>query len=125
MKILLGGNCIIEFLHLAIQVSGEQGNAVWRSVEHPPCSYSLALSVFTFLFSSQGVQVGGLQSSFGVLGAWTTIFHDDDDPVGALPHLNFNSWRIDIPLVLGPFWLRRQASTSNMPMNHVSGNAGL
>ncbi|KAF8625986.1 hypothetical protein AX17_006710 [Amanita inopinata Kibby_2008] len=48
-------------------VSGDEGNAVWSSV---------------------GVQVGGLRSSYGVLGAWTTIFHDDDDP-------------------FGPFWLRK------------------
>ncbi|TFK68962.1 hypothetical protein BDN72DRAFT_797050 [Pluteus cervinus] len=48
-------------------VSGEQGNAIW---------------------SSEGVQVGGIRSRFGVLGSWTTIFHDPDDPVG-------------------PFWLRK------------------
>ncbi|TFK34774.1 hypothetical protein BDQ12DRAFT_656472 [Crucibulum laeve] len=50
-------------------VSGDQGNAVW---------------------SSEGIQVGGRRSSYGVLGSWTTIFHDDDDPVG-------------------PFWLRKAA----------------
>ncbi|KAF8963017.1 hypothetical protein BDZ97DRAFT_1822636 [Flammula alnicola] len=43
-------------------VSGDQGNAIW---------------------SSEGVQVGGLRSDFGVLGSWTTIFHDADDPVGS------------------------------------------
>lgn len=32
--------------------------------------------------SSVGVQVGGVGSSFGVLGAWTTVFHDHEDPVG-------------------------------------------
>ncbi|KAJ3744490.1 hypothetical protein DFH05DRAFT_1525539 [Lentinula detonsa] len=48
-------------------VSGEQGQAIW---------------------SSEGVQVGGIRSSYGVLGSWTTIFHDEDDPVG-------------------PFWLRK------------------
>jgi len=48
-------------------VSGDQGNAIW---------------------SCEGIQVGGLRSSYGVLGSWTTIFHDADDPVG-------------------PFWLRR------------------
>lgn len=41
------------------------------------------VSYICVLFSSQGVYIGGLQSSFGVLGAWTTIFHDEDDPVGA------------------------------------------
>jgi len=53
-------------------VSGEVGSTIW---------------------SSAGVQVGGLRSSFGVLGAWTTIFHEDDDPIG-------------------PFWLCKRASTS-------------
>ncbi|KAF5387357.1 hypothetical protein D9757_005749 [Collybiopsis confluens] len=48
-------------------VSGEQGQALW---------------------SSEGLQVGGVRSSYGVLGSWTTIFHDVDDPVG-------------------PFWLRK------------------
>lgn len=33
-------------------------------------------------YSSSGVQVGGLGSFYGVLGSWTTIFHDTDDPVG-------------------------------------------
>lgn len=49
-------------------VSGEAGNATW---------------------SSEGIQVGGIRSLFGVLGTWTTVFHEDDDPVG-------------------PFWLRRR-----------------
>ena len=44
-----------------VQVSGDQGNAIWNC---------------------EGVQVGGLGSSFGILGSWTTIFHDIDDPVG-------------------------------------------
>ncbi|KAL0563295.1 hypothetical protein V5O48_018777 [Marasmius crinis-equi] len=49
-------------------VSGETGNPIW---------------------SGEGVQIGGVKSAFGVLGSWTTIFHDIDDPVG-------------------PFWLRKQ-----------------
>ncbi|ESK86935.1 f-box domain-containing protein [Moniliophthora roreri MCA 2997] len=48
-------------------VSGELGNPIW---------------------SGEGIQVGGVRSAYGVLGAWTTIFHDRDDPVG-------------------PFWLRK------------------
>ena len=31
---------------------------------------------------SEGVQVGPVQSTFGVLGTWTTVFHDEGDPVG-------------------------------------------
>jgi hypothetical protein len=33
-------------------------------------------------FSSAGVQVGAAQSQFGVLGTWTTVFHERDDPLG-------------------------------------------
>ncbi|RDB14851.1 hypothetical protein Hypma_016407 [Hypsizygus marmoreus] len=66
-------------------VSGDQGSAVW---------------------SSQGVHIGGLKSSFGVLGAWTTVFHDSDDPVG-------------------PFWLRRESVSVNLPMNHLSLNTSI
>ncbi|KAJ4477280.1 hypothetical protein J3R30DRAFT_3657755 [Lentinula aciculospora] len=56
-------------------VSGEQGQAMW---------------------SSEGVQVGGIRSSYGVLGSWTTIFHDEGDPVG-------------------PFWLRKLANDQEPP----------
>ncbi|KAJ8079994.1 hypothetical protein PM082_016820 [Marasmius tenuissimus] len=49
-------------------VSGETGNPIW---------------------SGEGVQVGGIRSAYGILGAWTTIFHDEEDPVG-------------------PFWLRKE-----------------
>jgi len=52
--------------------SGEQGDAIW---------------------SSEGVQVGGVRSSFGVLGSWTTVHHDRHDPVG-------------------PFWLRKMHPTT-------------
>ncbi|OBZ68817.1 hypothetical protein A0H81_11237 [Grifola frondosa] len=41
-----------------------------------------------FIWSSEGVQIGCVRSSFGVLGAWTTVSHDRPDPVG-------------------PFWLRK------------------
>ncbi|KAI9508422.1 hypothetical protein F5148DRAFT_913787 [Russula earlei] len=36
------------------------------------------------LWSCDAVQVGGVRSSFGVLGSWTTIFHAPHDPVGPL-----------------------------------------
>ncbi|KAF4617215.1 hypothetical protein D9613_006230 [Agrocybe pediades] len=55
-------------------VSGDQVTGVWRLV-------------------SEGIQVGGIRSSYGVLGTWSTVFHDDDDPVG-------------------PFWLRKQHDKS-------------
>ncbi|KAI9460482.1 hypothetical protein BJY52DRAFT_1148041 [Lactarius psammicola] len=44
-------------------VCGEGGQSVW---------------------SCDGVQVGGVRSSYGVLGSWTTVFHDHHDPVGPL-----------------------------------------
>ncbi|KAF5360639.1 hypothetical protein D9756_005131 [Leucocoprinus leucothites] len=43
------------------------------------------------IWSSVGIQVGGVGSSYGVLGCWTTVFHDSDDPVG-------------------PFWMQRQTT---------------
>ncbi|KAJ8520831.1 hypothetical protein ONZ45_g2367 [Pleurotus djamor] len=48
-------------------VSGEPGNSIW---------------------SSEGIQVGSVCSMYGVLGTWSTTFHDVDDPIG-------------------PFWLRK------------------
>ncbi|KAG2370238.1 hypothetical protein BDR07DRAFT_1476235 [Suillus spraguei] len=33
-------------------------------------------------WSSEGVQVGGIASAFGVIGTWTGIHHDHGDPVG-------------------------------------------
>ena len=33
-------------------------------------------------FSSEGVQIGGIGSAYGVLGTWTTADHDFGDPVG-------------------------------------------
>ncbi|KAH9936501.1 uncharacterized protein B0H18DRAFT_974101 [Fomitopsis serialis] len=47
--------------------SGELGNAMW---------------------SSEGIQIGGVRSSYGILGSWTTVHHEPHDPVG-------------------PFWLRK------------------
>ncbi|KII86844.1 hypothetical protein PLICRDRAFT_164215 [Plicaturopsis crispa FD-325 SS-3] len=44
-------------------VAGQAGNAIW---------------------SCEGVQVGGVRSPFGVIGAWTTVFHHIQDPVGPL-----------------------------------------
>jgi hypothetical protein len=37
------------------------------------------------LCSSEGIQIGGVRSAFGVLGSWTTVFHERNDPVGACP----------------------------------------
>ncbi|KAF5340129.1 hypothetical protein D9758_013144 [Tetrapyrgos nigripes] len=56
-------------------VSGESGNAIW---------------------SCEGVQVGGVRSAYGVLGSWTTIFHDVDDPVGP-----FLLQKLEIPDLAG------------------------
>ena len=59
------------FFFFLVQVSGDQGNAIWNC---------------------EGVQVGALGSSFGVLGSWTTIFHDIDDPVGEKSQILFFSF---------------------------------
>ncbi|TFK52690.1 hypothetical protein OE88DRAFT_1658096 [Heliocybe sulcata] len=48
-------------------VSGEEGHPIW---------------------SSEGIQIGGVRSPYGVLGSWTTVFHDAHDPIG-------------------PFWMRK------------------
>ena len=56
---------IVAYWFFFVQISGDQGNAIWNC---------------------EGVQVGGLGSSFGILGSWTTIFHDIDDPVGEESH---------------------------------------
>lgn len=67
----------------------------------------LYLMLILKIISSEGVQVGGLRSTFGVLGSWTTIFHDADDPVGKLVNLmavlgDENSWYLS-----GPFWMHK------------------
>jgi len=40
------------------------------------------------VWSVDGVQVGGVRSTAGVVGSWATVFHESDDPVG-------------------PFWMQR------------------
>jgi len=50
--------------------------------------FVLLVVLNSFFCSSEGVQVGGLRSAFGVLGSWTTIFHDADDPVGKWANLS-------------------------------------
>lgn len=32
--------------------------------------------------SSEGIQIGNVRSKYGVLGSWTTVLHDRQDPVG-------------------------------------------
>lgn len=53
---------VAQLANKGSQRSGEQLNPIW---------------------SSEGVQIGGLSSTYGVLGSWTTTFHDPLDPVGA------------------------------------------
>ncbi|KAG6816407.1 hypothetical protein H0H87_006211 [Tephrocybe sp. NHM501043] len=81
-------------------ISGQNDQAVW---------YSL------------GIQVGGLRSPYGVLGAWGTDFHEPDDPVGepvfSMPKASASLY------ILGPFWMRRDTAAPGLPMNHVSLNA--
>ncbi|EIN11540.1 hypothetical protein PUNSTDRAFT_98672 [Punctularia strigosozonata HHB-11173 SS5] len=56
--------------------------------DHIRWSFVSGVNPDAIRFSSEGVQVGGVRSSFGVLGAWTTTTHELGDPVG-------------------PFWLRK------------------
>ncbi|KAI0685294.1 hypothetical protein BC835DRAFT_1384848 [Cytidiella melzeri] len=44
--------------------------------------------VSNHMWSSEGIQVGGVRSTFGVLGIWSTVQHERSDPVG-------------------PYWLRK------------------
>lgn len=68
-----------------------------------PSASDLAL-ICVPVYSSEGVQVGGLRSFYGVLGSWTTIFHDIDDPVG-----EYVQDRQTNPFskLQGPFWMRK------------------
>ena len=43
------------------------------------------ISQIDYEISSEGVQVGNVRSKFGVLGSWTTVLHDREDPVGMCP----------------------------------------
>jgi hypothetical protein len=46
---------------------------VSRMVLQSPNTYD---AHFTIIFSSEGVQIGGIASAFGVIGTWTGIRHD-------------------------------------------------
>ncbi|KAI0314151.1 hypothetical protein OF83DRAFT_1064296, partial [Amylostereum chailletii] len=37
------------------------------------------------VWNCEGVQVGSVRSPFGVVGAWTTVFHHEHDPAGGYP----------------------------------------
>ncbi|KAG6329029.1 hypothetical protein ID866_10061 [Astraeus odoratus] len=41
------------------------------------------------VWNGEGIGLGGVRSQAGILGVWSTVFHDREDPVG-------------------PFWMRRQ-----------------
>lgn len=64
---------------------------------------------YLFNISSEGVQVGGIRSTFGVLGAWTTVHHDRHDPVGMSLNCNWQAAYsvLDGSCALGPLWLRK------------------
>ena len=57
----------------------EGGLPIWRSE-----FVIFALSIFDrcFFARCEGVQVGGVGSRFGVLGQWTTVSHERNDPIG-------------------------------------------
>lgn len=78
----------------------EEGGQVmrgWVGVEGEPGNEFIRWSFTSgdngeMIWSSEGVQIGPVQSTYGVLGTWTTVFHDTGDPVG-------------------PFWLRKALDT--------------
>lgn len=49
--------------------------------------YSVGNSSLISTISIEAVQVGGVGSSYGAIGTWTTITHDEDDPIGWYPLL--------------------------------------
>ncbi|KAF8167815.1 hypothetical protein B0H34DRAFT_683143 [Crassisporium funariophilum] len=60
---------------------GKDGTARWRFIiiyaDHPQ-------------WSGNGVQIGGIGNAMGVVGIWTTIHHDQDDPFGP-----FWLWKVE------------------------------
>ena len=56
--------------------------------------------------SSEGVQIGVVRSTFGVLGTWTTVHHHRHDPIGENGHQNVFSGDTHTD-VIGPFWMRK------------------
>ena len=44
--------------------------------------YPVRFAAEMLVHSSEGIQVGNVRSKFGVLGSWTTVLHDRQDPVG-------------------------------------------
>ena len=59
------------------------------------------------IWNCEGVQVGGLGSLFGILGSWTTLSHDIDDPVGEKSQTLSSTTPADKQSLfdIGPFWL--------------------
>lgn len=93
------------------------------------CRITSVTDTLTCLWdSSTGVQVGGLRASYGALGSWTTVSHDNDDPAGTFSDIILHSMRqsqvsIFCFVPAGPFWLRKQHAGVDVPMNHVSLNS--
>lgn len=49
-------------------------------VDHP--------NFFPTCCSTQAISIGGVGSQAGVLGVWSTVFHDAEDPLGRFVHPN-------------------------------------
>ena len=52
---------------------------------------SVAGSPYEDEWASEGVQIGGAGSAYGVLGLWTGAEHNADDPVGTCSRFNSSS----------------------------------
>ena len=88
MGICAGNGCVYASLVVLyysrehFQVCGEAGQTLWRYIS---IYYVLAVANTpppSISSSCDGVQVGGVRSSYGILGSWTTVFHEELDPVG-------------------------------------------
>ena len=66
------------------QLSGSQGNFRFVSLSLILVKLIRGLTqvLIVSCFSYEGIQVGGVGSCYGILGSWTIISHDIDDPVG-------------------------------------------
>jgi hypothetical protein len=79
---------------------------------HSSTTYRPSLIVAPFFFissSCEGIQVGGVRSSYGILGSWTTVFHEPLDPVGMFSVLRFVGFELNA--IIGPLWMHKVKST--------------
>lgn len=78
---------------------------MWRYSKCTPLALYLYLASFS---SIHAIQIGGVGSVYGALGTWTTVIHDEDDPVGQYLFEYMNTLKCLLGLTeLGPTWIRK------------------